>query len=683
MSRFLKGLLVGGLLTYVLALAVAFEEGTRNALAKADKVLDNSVRMMDESISGGADQILVFIGKTITKACRSPERMTAETLAHYQETFAVDEMTVVDRNGSVIVSTEPNLKPGADFNPSSNARTVDYALLLSRWRDYVVEDFRGSVERPDVVRKYAGIAFECGNGFIQIGIDQRRLASDFDWFYRSLASDWAFGESGYYILAHPATGNIISSCRPEDVGRNLNEANVAEGLQFTARNTGKTKRIRIFGAPSLVRDDFLHGHRVITVLPETEVTSARDESVAIIAVVLFAIFVAFGYLIRVIVDRNRQLQRFLEAEKSRVEGELLMAKAIQTNAMPSLFPPYPALADRIDLFASMRAAREVGGDFYDFYFTGANTLAIVIADVSGKGIPAAMFMMRAKASLQGLLRGGMDIEAAVAETNDRLVDGNEANMFVTAWIGIVNLVTGDLEYVNCGHNPPLVRRADGSVDWLRDKSGPPLAALRGVSYKRRTLALKLGDGLFLYTDGVTEANNPELELYGEHRLLDLVKGADGRDSRQVCADVILGVDGFAGTAEQADDITLLSFVLRGVEKSFPCNASGLVEANAYITRYFDDPKPSIVIDEIVSNIVRCSGAHSFSMKFVRDAKGTRMVFTDDGKPFDPTVEAPEPNLSGDIAIREVGGLGIFMVKKMSKAVKYAREGERNILTVEL
>ena len=158
----------------------------------------------------------------------------------------------------------------------------------------------------------------------------------------------------------------------------------------------------------------------------------------------------------------------------------------------------------------------------------------------------------------------MDVVEAIGTANDRLAESNDANLFVTAWVGVVDLATGRVDYVNAGHNPPLVKRTDGSVEYLRAKSGPPLAAIGGVTYRRQSLTLAPGDGIVLYTDGVTEATNKSLELYGEDRLRTALLGLIGaKDARDVLAGIQKDVDAFAAGTEQADDITLLALKLIG------------------------------------------------------------------------------------------------------------------------
>jgi len=171
--------------------------------------------------------------------------------------------------------------------------------------------------------------------------------------------------------------------------------------------------------------------------------------------------------------------------------------------------------------------------------------------------------MRAKTTLQGVLKGGQSLAEAVARTNDRLCEGNLEDMFVTAWVGICDLVTGEVEYVNAGHNPPVIRRADGSVEWVRPRSGLVMAAMPGAKYRSHVVTLKPGDGLVLYTDGVTEAQNIDSELYGEPRLEAATQGIHiSLDAHQYCDRIWDSLEDFVGEAEQADDITMLAFRLK-------------------------------------------------------------------------------------------------------------------------
>lgn len=566
MNGFSRRLIVGCVCAYAFSVGIAFVSGTRQANSKAEKLLDNAVEMITSTISSGADAILKFVGTAVVRAFESPQDVTPKLVELYKRAMSVDELTFVDGEGRIVYSTETNAIPGSYFNPASKLRLADYSLLITGNVSTVVEPFRGSVENPDLRRKYAGVAFPCGKGFVQIGLDEKRLVNDFDYFYEGVASDWRVGECGYYIVANPATGYIISTLDHANVGRSLNDSGVAPDLLYSNSKSGKTKVLDVFNMPSFVRDEFVCGHRVLSVFPKKEVTGAVHVSMLVTSIVLLVLFVAFGYLVFQIVKRNQQIRMFFEAEKRQVEKDLLMAKSIQEHVLPTVFPPYPHLVERIDIYAEMHPAKEVGGDFYDFMFVGPEQIAFIVADVSGKGVPGAMFMMRAKATLQGLLQGGMDVAEAMAKASDQLCVGNYTSMFVTAWVGVLNIATGNVCYVNAGHNPPLLERENKTLDCLRQLSGPPLAAIEGVKYRKYSFKLNPGEGVLLYTDGVTEANDVSGELYGENRLVQCLESSAftaGCSSSQIVSDVAGNVRKFTKGTEQADDITLLSFRLLG------------------------------------------------------------------------------------------------------------------------
>jgi serine phosphatase RsbU (regulator of sigma subunit) len=249
--------------------------------------------------------------------------------------------------------------------------------------------------------------------------------------------------------------------------------------------------------------------------------------------------------------------------RARRAKEMAMAADIQENAIPRVFPPFPE-EKRMDLCASMKPAREVGGDFYDFFYSGADRLVFLVADVSGKGVPAALFMMRAKTVLKTLAQTGRPLAEAVTEANEALCEGNAADMFVTAWIGEIDLATGVVTYVNAGHNPP-VRFGEGSEpEYVRGRSGLMLGAMPGVSYKARELRLGPGQMLYLYTDGMTEQPDAKGELFGEERLRAAIGvGLPGgrpvldRSASPLLDALHAAVLAHGGPVEQADDCTQL------------------------------------------------------------------------------------------------------------------------------
>lgn len=259
------------------------------------------------------------------------------------------------------------------------------------------------------------------------------------------------------------------------------------------------------------------------------------------------------------------MDELLDQERESLREDLALAQSVQLLSLPK---PETFLAGRrpFGLAAMMRPVRDVGGDFYDFYLLDQNRLALVIADVSGKSIPAALFMMRAKSVIRDELSVfgcDLDLSLAAAAINDRLCEGNRAKMFVTAWIGVVDLQTGDFKYVNAGHNPPILRRADGSLEWLRSRSGLVFGMRSGKCYCPWSGHLDACDSLVLYTDGVTEAQNEAGEMYGEARLLSALScqaaGTPEKIAQELRIRVNRSVTAFSDDADPFDDVTFLSF----------------------------------------------------------------------------------------------------------------------------
>lgn len=256
------------------------------------------------------------------------------------------------------------------------------------------------------------------------------------------------------------------------------------------------------------------------------------------------------------------------AEKEHIATELSVAKRIQSSMLPNIFPPFPERKE-FDIYATMEPAKEVGGDFYDFYLLDENHVIITIADVSGKGVPAALFMVIAKTILKNFAQtmvGEDDLAPLVACANEQLCQNNDAMMFVTAFVGMLEVSTGRFTYVNAGHNPSLVYRAkENSFSYLPVQRNFVLGGTEGMCYKGQKLTLEPGDRLFLYTDGVTEALNEKEELYGEQRLLAALNQAGGESVRQLVSGVRKSLGSYVGEAEQSDDITMLVLAYYGKE----------------------------------------------------------------------------------------------------------------------
>ena len=250
----------------------------------------------------------------------------------------------------------------------------------------------------------------------------------------------------------------------------------------------------------------------------------------------------------------------ITAEKERIGAELSIATEIQASMLPRIFPPFPERRD-LNIYATMNPAREVGGDFYDFFLVDETHLAIAVADVSGKGVPAALFMVIAKTLIKDRACSMAKPGDIFTWVNQQLCESNQAGLFVTAWLGVIDLKTGLVEYVNAGHNPPLVALGGENFTYLKQKSGFILAGLEGFTYETSTFRMDHGDRIFLYTDGVTEAMNRQDELFGEKRLLAWMSQNRGAAPEEALHGLREEIAVFADGAEQYDDITMLMFEL--------------------------------------------------------------------------------------------------------------------------
>ena len=261
------------------------------------------------------------------------------------------------------------------------------------------------------------------------------------------------------------------------------------------------------------------------------------------------------------IDENARIT----AERQRLDTELDMAASIQANQLPRVFPPFPDRRE-FDIFASMKPAREVGGDFYDFFMVDDDHIALVIADVSDKGIPACLFMMMSKVLLKNQLQAGKSPAEALADVNAQLMESNKNNQFVTVWTAVLELSTGRGIEANAGHEHPALRRAYGSYELVEYKHSLPLAVMRGTRFKNYEFRLYPGESLFVYTDGVTEASNRENQIFKTDRMLDALNRAPGANPEAAIANVYEGIAAFVGDADQFDDITMLCFHYNGPQE---------------------------------------------------------------------------------------------------------------------
>ena len=386
------------------------------------------------------------------------------------------------------------------------------------------------------------------------------------------------------------------------------------------------------------------------------------------------------------------------AEKERIGAELNVAKEIQASMLPCNFPPFPDRTE-FDIYASMLPAKEVGGDFYDFYFVDRDNLAVVIADVSGKGVPAALFMVVTRTLIKNC-SFCKSPQAVFESVNKKLCENNDTSMFVTSFIGFYNIPTGRFVYVNAGHNPPLVKKRGKSYEFLKSDPCIVLAFLKNAKYRKEEIFLEPGDTLYMYTDGVTEAMNHNKDLFGEKRLQDSLNQYKEFTPKELLYAVKREVDNFTKGAEQADDITMLALKVAGTagssegisynsvkEMKLEAKAENLDKVIGFINTELEKRGYSglpneidIAVEEIFMNIANYAYAPAVGKAVISVSTGDRVVirFEDTGKPYNP-LEQPAPDLDKPLAEREIGGLGIFLVKKIMDSVEYFRLEDKNIL----
>ena len=279
--------------------------------------------------------------------------------------------------------------------------------------------------------------------------------------------------------------------------------------------------------------------------------------------IIFATVGAAVYLFSVIIRNLNESYEQQKEQAARIGAELSMATDIQISQIPRLFPAFPNRKE-FDLYASMTTAKEVGGDFYDFFLTDDDHIALIMADVSGKGVPAALFMMISRVLIKSHLQNNESLGEALSNVNNQLSEGNDADMFVTVWAAVLEISTGKGIAVNAGHEHPVLHRANGWYEYEVYKHFPSVAIIEGQKYTEHEFQLNPGDSLFIYTDGVAEATNADKELFGAERVLEALNRDPDALPEKVLSNVMDGINEFVAGAEQFDDITMMCIRYNGV-----------------------------------------------------------------------------------------------------------------------
>lgn len=426
------------------------------------------------------------------------------------------------------------------------------------------------------------------------------------------------------------------------------------------------------------------GWFISIIIPEDVIFADLNRIGMIVGILMI---LGMGLLIFILWHSGRSLQRLDVAnqQKQRMMNELEIAQTIQKAMLPKVFPPF---ADRLDLniYGMVRPAKEIGGDLYDFYVRH-DKLFFCVGDVSGKGVPASLVMATIRSLFRSITSHEEEAHDIVRMMNDTMAEQNEQNMFVTLFVGVLNLETGELHYCNAGHNAPVL---NGHM--LPVQPNLPIGVVTGFAYVQQTTVLRHNDVLFLYTDGLTEAEDTDKALYGEQRMLEALGSLHGERPRQIVEAMETGVAAFVGKAEQSDDLTMLAIryqanaiLMRNDIQQIPTLAEWIEGLN--IPMALSMPI-NLALEEAVTNVMlyaypgRNDGKVFVEFVEVNEPEGKKLIFTisDSGIPFDPT-QKEEADITLSVEERAIGGLGIHLVRQLMDEIVYEREDDKNILTL--
>ncbi|MBR1989352.1 MAG: SpoIIE family protein phosphatase, partial [Firmicutes bacterium] len=598
-SAFQRWLFVVVTIAFLFTTAFLWFFQTRLSQQNAIELLSLNISDVRQDIIDASDENLLERAALVAEEINNNAAPDSAFLLDMIVKYNLAEANIIDSDGIITATT---YKPFLNYDMASGTQSAEFMVLLQGQTEYA-QSYQPTSYDPQILRKYGGVVLE-GGGFVQVGYDSGRFQRDIDSLVVGLTRNRHVGEAGSIIIADEDF-KIVSD-RHDNEGRGLRITGLTFDPETIAENEPFTAEV--YSESCYCMYVHTEGYYIIAVLPQKEAVLSRNVSVGITTAMELIVFAALFLLIYILIKKlivdnihrinhslseitdgnldvtvdvrsNEEfsslsddinstvdtLKRYIADAAARIDAELEFARAIQHSSLPSVFPPYPGRKE-FELFASMRTAKEVGGDFYDFYLIDDKTLAFLIADVSGKGIPAAMFMMQSKTLLKSCAESGMSVEEVFTQANEKLCEGNDAGMFVTAWMGILDIDTGLVTFANAGHNPPLIRRSDGSCEYLKTRPGFVLAGMESIRYRKNELQLMPGDMLYLYTDGVTEATDAANQLYGEDRLFDLLNKHGELQPQPLCENIITDVDKFTGEAPQFDDITMLCLKYSGPQK---------------------------------------------------------------------------------------------------------------------
>ena len=505
------------------------------------------------------------------------------------------EISIVDKTGKIIVSTEDNL---IGYDLHSGERSAEFLCLLDRTGFYK-QDMGSKILDDSSDSVYFGYSMPFLGGFILCGMSEQDF-KDYKMFYYEYGMEESRIDKTGYIIPLDSDQEILSAPSEMQIEGKIT---LKKDLDEMA-DTGEIIRQDMYGTDAyvgVIKDDDFY---LVAVYPADEAWENWKVSIIVLILIDAIVFALLFFLIRRLMKRQvldgiedindsltritggdlnekvnfrdsiefeglsdginytvDRLKGLIKEAEERIDAELALAAKIQTSFLPHKFPAFPDRKE-FELYAAMVPAKEVGGDFYDYFFTDEDHLALDIADVSGKGIPAAMFMAVSMDKIRhSVMKYGTDVSGAMTEVNLELLKENDAGLFVTVWLGVINVSTGHVDYVDAGHEYPAICRAGGEFTADEDVHSGPVAALKRTKFEAGSFELKAGDILYLYTDGLTEANNPEGEMFRINRVLDALN--INKDSEiplsELDANVRTRIAEFAKDEPQFDDMTTLLY----------------------------------------------------------------------------------------------------------------------------
>lgn len=751
---------------FVISVAISFVAQTNMAANNANELINRrivDIRLrIDDYVNRSArtrtilDNNALVTARAVARCVQGDQSLLTDQqrLQQLADSLNVDEACVTDSNG-IIIASVPVSNIGFDMKSSAQSSAFMGAINYPDFK--YVQSFQDKGLGDGTKVKYAGVARLDEPGIVQVGLYDSRVQNTLGIVnLNTVVEGLAVGDEGQAFVSDGET--ILSATNPDYEDKSLSEF----GLDTTSLlKTSSSSIFDINGKQYRVQAESYKNYIIVAMLPTSEIYLSRNASLmgltAFIALLFGIVFLLVDALVQRLVINgifsvNRSLTKIEEgdldekvevrnspefetlsdginstvgslkqhiaAEASRIDADLALAKAIQLGSLQTVFPAFPG-HDEFDLYAHMTPAREVGGDFYDMFMPDEEHLICVMADVSGKGIPAAMFMMEAKSYINSLVLATSSLPKVFEQANDKLCKENDAGLFVTAFIINLDLDSGDFEFVNAGHNPPVICHIDGQCEYLSCKPGFVLGGIEGISYASGNGHLDPEECFIAYTDGVTEALDEDDEFYGEERLLNLLAKQTDIDVKETVDMLEKDLADFRGQAEQADDITILALKYRKAheatfadgheEGTHVSMVTHRMETKARMTSFdgvmgflksemdYNGCPAEVVsriclaIEEVFVNIA----SYAYDEEDVRQDSDTveiscttdyekrevSITFTDHGVQYDP-LGRPDPDITAGAEERAIGGLGVYLVKQIMDEVSYSYDGHNNKLSMK-